>query len=314
MKLVFLDRKSIGDDLDLSMFSALGEIELYDFSSPEEVPMRVSDADAIIVNKVPVNEETIGKAKKLKLVCVTATGTNNLDKAYLDKRGIAWRNVAGYSTESVAQHTFALLFYLWEHLPYYDKYVKSGKYEGDRLFTHFGIAFHELSGMRWGIVGLGAIGRRVAELAECFCCKVMYYSTSGRNHDSHFKEVSLDELLRESDIVSVHAPLGERTFHLFDRDSFQKMKRSAIFLNVGRGDIVDEAALRDALNEGEISAAGLDVLSVEPMSAENPLKDVKEKDRLFITPHIAWASLEARERLMRTIYRQIYEFFTTDGA
>lgn len=308
MKIVFLDRKSIGEDIDLSGFDRFGEVVTYDYSSVDEVPERVEDADIIILNKVPVNEKTIGQAKNLKLVCVTATGTNNLDKDYLDKRNIAWRNVAGYSTEAVAQHTFSLLFYLFEHLAYYDEYVKSEKYVGDRLFTHFERHFNEIQGKNWGIIGLGAIGKRVAQIAECFGANVSYYSTSGKNHDDHYKEVSFDELLANSDIISIHAPLDDNTLHLIDGAALKKMKNSAILINVGRGPIIVEADLADALENGEIAGAGLDVLDVEPMAADNPLRRVKDSDKLIITPHIAWAAVEARQRLMKIIEGQVEEF------
>ena len=309
MKIVFLDAKTIGEDIDLSGYEALGEVVKYDFSTPQEASERVADADVVILNKVPVNEQSIGTAKKLKLVCVTATGTNNLDKEYLDKRGIAWRNVAGYSTECVTQHTFAMLFYLLEHLPYYDEYVKSEKYVGDRMFTHFDRKFSEIDGKTWGIIGLGAIGRRVAEIAKLFGCKVVYYSTTGKNNQPGYQRVELDELLETSDIVSVHAPLTPETEGLMDKTAFAKMKQSAIFLNLGRGPIVSEQDLADALNAGEIRGAALDVLSVEPMQPENPLREIKDSDRLLITPHIAWASVEARKRLMETILGQGKEFF-----
>lgn len=309
MKIVFLDVKTIGEDIDLSCFDELGEVVKYPFSTPEEALKRTEDADVIVLNKVEINERSIGNAKNLKLVCVTATGTNNLDKEYLAQRGIEWRNVAGYSTESVAQHTFALLFYLLEKLRYYDEYVKSEKYIGDVTFTHFANVFHEISGMTWGIVGLGNIGRRVADIAKCFGCKVIYYSTSGKNNNSDYERVDFDTLLSQSDIVSVHAPLDENTRGLFNKVAFKKMKKSGIFINVGRGPIVVEQDLLEALNEGEIVAAGLDVLSVEPMVESNPLREIKDSNRLIITPHIAWASVEARTRLMKTIYGQIKEFF-----
>ena len=308
MKIVFLDRSSIGEDLDLSEFDALGDVVMYDFTYPEEAPERVKDADILILNKTPVNAETIGCAEHLKLVCVTATGTNNLDKDYLKERGIEWRNVAGYSTESVAQHTFSLLFYLFEHLPYYDEYVKSGSYAGDRSFTHYAKVFHELNGKTWGIVGLGTIGKRVYEIAKTFGCKMQYVSTSGKNHNSDYNEVSFDELLRTSDIISVHAPLDENTKGLFNIDTFSKMKPDAIFLNLGRGPIVVEEDLCVALEKGMIGAAGLDVLSEEPMRKDSPFLRIKDSNRLFITPHIAWASVEARERLMHIIADQIREF------
>ena len=309
MKIVFLDVKTIGEDIDLSGFDALGEVVKYPFSNPQEALERTVDADVIVLNKVEINEASIANAKNLKLVCVTATGTNNLDKAYLAERGIEWRNVAGYSTESVAQHTFALLFYLLEKMRYYDEYVKSEKYIGDTTFTHFANVFHEIAGKTWGIVGLGNIGRRVAEIAKLFGCRVIYYSTSGKNNNADYERVSFDEILAQSDILSVHAPLDENTKGLFDKAAFAKMKPSSIFINVGRGPIVVEQDLADALEEGEIAAAGLDVLAVEPMAETNPLRQIKNSEKLIITPHIAWASIEARTRLMQIICNQIKEYF-----
>ena len=309
MKIVFLDVKTIGEDIDLSGFDKLGEVVKYPFSTPEEALERTVDADVIILNKVEINEKSIGNAKNLKLVCVTATGTNNLDKEYLTQRGIEWRNVAGYSTESVAQHTFALLFYLLEKMRYYDEYVKSEKYIGDTTFTHFANVFHEIAGKTWGIVGLGNIGRRVAEIAKLFGCRVIYYSTSGKNNNADYERVSFDEILAQSDVLSVHAPLDENTRGLFDKAAFAKMKPSSIFINVGRGPIVVEQDLADALKNGVIAAAGLDVLAVEPMSESNPLREIKDSEKLIITPHIAWASIEARTRLMGSIQNQIKEYF-----
>lgn len=308
MKLVFLDRKTIGDDIDLSIFNDFGEVIEYNFSSVDEVPERVVDADILIINKIPINESTIGCAKNLKLVCVTATGTNNLDKDYLDKRGITWRNVAGYSTESVAQHTFSMLLYLLEHLSYYDEYVKDGNYINDTMFTHFDKVFPQIAGKTWGIIGLGAIGRRVADIAKVFGANVIYYSASGAPAQEGYNQVDFDTLLSTSDIVSVHAPLNEHTEGLMDSVAFSKMKPNAIFLNLGRGPIVDEAALTDALNNNLIAAAGLDVIAVEPMSESCPLLKVEDKSKLLVTPHIGWASVEARTNLMNIIHGQIKEF------
>lgn len=308
MKLVFLDTKTIGEDIDLSAYDALGEVVKYGFSTLEEIPERVKDADVLIVNKIAINEQTIGTAKNLKLVCVTATGTNNLDKEYLKKRGIAWRNVAGYSTESVTQHTFALLFYLLEKIRYYDDYVKDEKYINDTVFTHFAEHFNEVSGKTWGIIGLGTIGRRVADIAKAFGARVIYYSASGSPAQEGYEQVDFETLLATSDIVSVHAPLNEYTKDLMDREAFAKMKKTAIFLNLGRGPIVVEQDLYEALETGEIAAAGLDVLCEEPMSETNPLAKIKDSKKLIITPHIAWASVEARNRLMQIIAGQIREF------
>nr|WP_300654976.1 D-2-hydroxyacid dehydrogenase [uncultured Anaerobutyricum sp.] len=308
MKLVFLDTKTIGEDIDLSAYDALGEVVKYGFSTLEEIPERVKDADVLIVNKIVINEQTIGTAKNLKLVCVTATGTNNLDKEYLKKRGIAWRNVAGYSTESVTQHTFALLFYLLEKIRYYDDYVKDEKYINDTVFTHFAEHFNEVNGKTWGIIGLGTIGRRVADIAKAFGAHVIYYSASGSPAQEGYEQVDFETLLATSDIVSVHAPLNEYTKDLMDREAFAKMKKTAIFLNLGRGPIVVEQDLYEALETGEIAAAGLDVLCEEPMSETNPLAKIKDSKKLIITPHIAWASVEARNRLMQIIAGQIREF------
>lgn len=308
MKLVFLDTKTIGEDIDLSAYDALGEVVKYGFSTLEEIPKRVKDADVLIVNKIVINEQTIGNAKNLKLVCVTATGTNNLDKEYLKKRGIAWRNVAGYSTESVTQHTFALLFYLLEKIRYYDDYVKDEKYINDTVFTHFAEHFNEVNGKTWGIIGLGTIGRRVADIAKAFGARVIYYSASGSPAQEGYEQVDFETLLTTSDIVSVHAPLNEYTKDLMDREAFAKMKKTAIFLNLGRGPIVVEQDLYEALETGEIAAAGLDVLCEEPMSETNPLAKIKDSKKLIITPHIAWASVEARNRLMQIIVEQIREF------
>ena len=293
MKIVFLDRKTIGEDIDLTDFEALGEVVTYEMSQPEEVPDRVKDADVIIVNKVPVNEQTVGTAQNLKLVCVAATGTNNLDKNYLDKRGIEWRNVAGYSTTIVAQHTFAMLFYLLEKLRYYDDYVKNGSYQKNDVFTWFGEPFTELAGKTWGIIGLGAIGRKVADIAKAFGAHVIYYSASGRPAQEGYEQVDLDTLLRTSDVISVHAPLNEYTGNLMDKVAFAKMKRSAIFLNLGRG---------------PIAAAGLDVLRTEPIQPDNPLLAIKDSHKLLITPHIAWASTEARTRLMQIVLDHVKGF------
>ena len=310
MKIVFLDAKSVGEDIDLSKYKNLGEFVTYDFSTIEQIPERIKDADVLITNKCLINEQSIGSAQNLKLVCVTATGTNNLDKDYLAKRNIAWRNVAGYSTESVAQHTFAMLFYLLEKLSYYDAYVKNEQYANDTLFTHFAEHFHEINGKTWGIIGLGAIGRRVADIAKMFGANVVYYSTTGKNNQEGYTRVDFDTLLKTSDIISVHAPLTPETEGLMNSEAFAKMKETTIFLNVGRGAIVVEQDLADALEKKEIAAAGLDVLCAEPMSPNSPFLPIKDSKRLLITPHIAWASVEARTNLMDIIYHQIKDFIT----
>lgn len=309
MKIVFLDIKTIGEDLDYSKFEQLGEVTKYSFTSPSDAAEKVKDADVIVTNKVAINESTIGAAQKLKLVCVTATGTNHLDKDYLAKRNIAWRNVADYSTQSVAQHTFALLFYLLENSSFYDNYVKSEAYVNDTQFTHFSKNFHEINGMTWGIIGLGNIGRKVAEIAVCFGANVIYTSPSGAAPQEGFHQVDMDTLLSTSDIISIHAPLNEYTQDLMNAEAFKKMKPNCILLNLGRGAIVVEKDLVEALNNHQIQAAGLDVICNEPMSPDCPLLKFKDSNRLYITPHVGWASVESRTRLMDIIYGQIKDFF-----
>ena len=310
MKIVILEADSLGEDMVFTPFHKFGEVVIYPRSTAAEVPERIQDADVIIANKVPICEETIREAKNLKLVCVTATGINNLDGDYLKKRGIAAYNVAGYSTEAVAQHTFALLFYVLEKLNYYDNYVKSGEYARGSCFSHFSQSFCELSGKTWGIIGLGAIGRKVAEIASVFGCKVICYSASGNKYESPYEQVEFDELLERSDILSVHAPLNAHTEKLMTLEAFRKMKKSAVFINVARGAIVDEQDLYTALTEGEITGAALDVLAQEPMDPENPLLKIQDSSRLIITPHIAWAAKETRFRVVDEVVKNIDGFLS----
>ena len=312
MKIVFLEAQSIGDDIDLSGFDALGEVVKYPIATAEQTPELIADADVAVLSKIPVNEATIGAAKNLKLVCLTATGFNNLDGDYLKKRGIAAYNVAGYSTNGVAQHTFALLFYILEKLNYYDNYVKSGEYARGTCFSHFGQNFFELDGKTWGIIGLGAIGNRVAQIAKAFGCHIICYSASGKKYNTEYEQVSLDELLSRSDILSVHAPLNGYTENLMTLEKFRKMKKSAILLNLARGAIVNEPDLYTALTEGSIAGAGLDVLCKEPMNPENPLLKIQDSNKLIITPHIAWAAKETRFRVVDEVVKNIQRFQRDD--
>lgn len=308
MKIVILDAMTLGNDLDLSKFEKIGEVVRYETSTQEEAAERVADADIIIVNKVLMNEATLKNAEKLKMIAITATGFNNIDFNYTRTKNITVANVGGYSTDSVVQHTFALMFYVMEKLSYYDNYVKSGEYEKSPVFSHFDRVFMELKGKTWGIIGLGEIGRGVADVAKAFGCRVIYYSTSGRNNNSDYERVSFDEILEQSDILSIHAPLNQATENLMDYEAFQKMKKTAILVNVGRGPIINEADLARALDEGLIGGAGLDVICKEPMAADNPLKKMQDSSKLIITPHIAWATFEARSRLMDEVYKNIEAF------
>lgn len=308
MKIVFLERNTLGEDIDLSQFEKLGEVVMYDLSTPEDTPEKIKDADVVIVNKVPMNEQTLKDAHNLKMIAITATGYNIIDKAYTDSRGIAVANVGGYSTDSVAQHTFAMALYLLEQLAYYDEYVKSGEYTRSDIFCHMDRKVGELAGKTWGVIGLGAIGKRVAAIAQAFGCRVLYYSTSGKNHNSEYESVSIDALLERSDIVSIHAPLNQNTENLINKENLHKMKPGAILINVARGPIVNERDLTDALKEGVIAGAGLDVISSEPMKAGNPLLEIQDSTKLIVTPHIAWATVEARRRLMDEVYLNIEAF------
>lgn len=302
MKIVALEIKNVGKDISLERFNEFGELVTYMNSKPEEMAERCSGADVIIVNKLPVNENTIGSVDTLKIVLTTATGYDNIDVAFLKSRGVKVCNVKGYSTDSVAQHTFALLFYVYEKLRSYDDFVKSGEYSRHDIFTYFDEPFSELNGKVWGIVGLGEIGRRVAKIATAFGCEVVYYSTSGRNSNNDYEQVDFETLLKISDIISVHAPLNEKTKYLFNADAFKKMKKTAVFINVGRGPIVNDRDLTDALKADEIAAAAIDVLEKEPMDPNSPYFEITDSRKLFITPHIAWATQEARERLVAETY------------
>ena len=305
MKLVFMEADTLGNDVDLSAFNSFGEVAVYGKSNPKENAARIREADIIIVNKIPINEALLQDCKNLKLICLTATGTNNVDFPYVTGRGIRVTNVSGYSTESVAQHTFALLFYIYEKLYFYDRYVKSGEYVKCDIFSKFDVHFHELSGKRFGIVGLGAIGGRVAGIARAFGCDVVYYSTTGAHDDPKYRRVDKETLFRESDIISIHAPRNPATKNFVGWEELSLMKRDAILLNLGRGAIVDQEALARALLEEKIGGAGLDVLTVEPMAEDNPLLAIQDSTRLIITPHIAWATTEARQRCVDEVVQNI---------
>lgn len=308
MRIVFMETDTLGEDVDLSVFDQIGEVTKYRGSTPSQYADRISEAEVLIVNKIPINADTLKAADKLKLVCITATGTNIVDFAYTNSHDITVCNVKGYSTQSVIQHTFALLFYVYEKLNYYDQFVKSEEYIRSDIFSHFSVKFHELAGKTWGVIGLGEIGRGVAEAAKLFGCRIIYYSTSGKNSNPNYQQVGFETLLREADIISIHAPLNDATKNLIGETELQKMKKEAVLLNLGRGPIIDEQALAKALKEDWIAAAGLDVLSVEPMLENNPLKEIKDSSKLIITPHIAWATVEARQRVTNEVYQNIVAF------
>jgi glycerate dehydrogenase len=311
MKIKFLDTNTIGEVENLNRISELGEFIKYPDTSKHELSVRVQDADIIITNKVRIDRETIDAASDLKLICVAATGVNNVDLEYAAQKNIPVKNVEGYSTNSVAQSAFAMILYLLHHPDYYKEYVFSGAYAHSPLFTHIGKPFWELSNKRFGIIGLGTIGKKVAQIAESFGCEVVYYSTSGRNKEQPYTQLSLEELLETSDIVSIHAPLNEQTKHLLSYQQLSLMQSHALLINTGRGGIVIEADLAHALDEGIIGGAALDVLVNEPINADNPLLHIKNKDKLFIAPHIAWTSNESRKLLVDKLYQNIAGFIET---
>lgn len=308
MKIVLLDTLTYGDT-SLEGFDTLGDVTVYPTTAPEETAERVGDAEIIVTNKVVINEAVMASSPNLKLICVAATGMNNIDHDAAARRGIIVKNVAGYSTDAVIQHTFSMLFYLMGHSRYYDEYVKSGEWQKETIFTHIGPSFSELRGKTWGIIGMGEIGRGVAAVAQAFGANVCYYSTSGKNNNSDFEKTTLSRLIENSDIITIHAPLNRSTENLISHSELLQMKDDAILLNLGRGGIVDEDALSVIIDVKPIYV-GLDVLVKEPMKTPHPLLALKHPERLFITPHIAWTSRESRERLIAATIENIKTFVT----
>jgi glycerate dehydrogenase len=306
MKIVLLDALTFGDT-DLSSFKQFGEVEIFQTTSKEQTQERIYNADVIVTNKVVISDAVMANAPKLKLICVAATGMNNIDLEAAKKRAIEVKNVSGYSTDSVVQHTFSMLFYLIGHSKYYDEFVKSGAYSKSPIFTDVTKPFFEIKGKKWGIIGLGTIGRKVASVAKTFGAEICYYSTSGKNSSNDFTQVDLCELLKVCDIISIHAPLNEKTLNLLGYEQLLMCKDKAVVLNLGRGGIIDEEALARIIDEKNISF-GLDVLEKEPIREDHPLLRVKNQENLYITPHIAWASVEARDKLIAGVVENIKSF------
>ena len=304
MKMVFLDAATMGD-VSFAPLERLGSLLCYDSSTPEEALERVSDCDVLIVNKVRVTPELIDAAHDLKLICETATGVNNIDIEYAAKKGIPVRNVAGYSTPTVAQATFMHILSLVGSAPYFDDAVKSGRYSASGMFTDVSVNWWELAGKTIGIIGMGNIGRKVAQIAEAFGMNVCYFSTSGTSHCKDYPSLPLEQLLAQADIVSVHAPLNERTDALIGEKELAMMKPSAYIVNMGRGGIVVEEALVKAVDEGVIAGAALDVYSVEPLPEDSCYLKARHPERFRFAPHVAWASEEARARLLGMVAENI---------
>ena len=308
MKIVVLERNSVGTDVSMDAIGKLGEMTVYPNTTAADVEEKVKDAEIIVANKVPLNENTLKDAANVKLICEFATGYDNVDLEYCKSRGIKVANIVNYSTDAVAQHTFALCFYVLEKLRHYDEYVKSGAYAAQDRFSNFDRPFTELAGKTWGIVGMGNIGRKVAKIAEAFGCKIIFYSASGSSTCTEYERASFDTLLKESDFLSLHCPLSDKTRNLINLDALRKMKKNAILINVARGPVVNDGDLYTALTEGYIAGAGLDVTSTEPMKDSNPLSKIMDSNKLIITPHLAWASDEARNRCVSETCKNIEAF------
>lgn len=308
MKIVFLDAGTMGTS-SLAPIERQGELTAWPNSTPDEAVRRVGDCDVLIVNKIKVNDRLLEAAPKLRLVCEAGTGINNIDVEACSRHGVMVRNVAGYSTDSVVQETFMHILNLLGNGAYFDNVVKSGAYSRSGLFTDYSRPFIEMAGKTLGIVGLGAIGAKVAKIGVAFGMKVIYYSTSGTSHNTEYPSVPLERLMRESDVVSVHAPYNERTAGLVGEKELRMMKPKSIIVNMGRGGIVVEEALAKVIDEGVIGGAGLDVYSTEPIPADHPLLRTRHPERLSLTPHVAWASIEARERLIQSIADNITKGF-----
>ncbi len=304
-EIVFLDTATIGSVQNMKLLKRLGKIDFFDETKAEQVVKRARSKEILITNKVAITADIIDQLPDLRLICVAATGVNNIDTEYANKKGIQVKNVVNYSSDSVAQLTFTLLLYLVNKPGYYDNYVKSGAYAKSNSFTHLGESYWELRGKRLGIIGLGTIGRQVARIAESFGMEVIFYSTTGRNNNINYKRFELDDLLKNSDVISIHAPLNENTSGLINYEKIKLMRPCAILLNLGRGGIIVEEDLAKALNDNLIGGAGIDVMVNEPINPDNPLLKIYDKEKLIITPHMAWASQEARELLVQKIGQNI---------
>lgn len=309
MNIVVLERQSVGADISMDCMRELGPVTYYDYTKTiDEVAERVVDADIIISNKAPLNQASLAKASSLKLICNLATGYDNIDLDYCRQRQIQVRNVVNYSTGVVTQHTFTLALSLLEKINYYDNYVKSGAYANCDSFSHFAVPFHELNGLTWGIVGMGNIGRKVAQVASAFGCKVIFHSITGNSSCQEYEQVTKEKLLADSDILSLHCPLSPLSEYFIDAKALQLMKPEAILINVARGKVVNNEALYEALMNGTIMAAGLDVLEEEPIKVTNPLSKITDSNKLIITPHSAWASVEARTRCVSETFENVKAF------
>ena len=305
MKITVLDAETLGKDLCLDPLNEVGEVTIYNYSTPNEVVERIADTDVVIINKIKLNETNLCFAKNLKLICIAATGYDNVDTRYCKEHNIAVCNVVGYSTNSVALLTVSLALSLVTHLREYNEYVTSGEYTKRGIPNRLEPTFHELEGMTWGIVGLGNIGKKVAKIAEAFGCKVI---ANKRTAEEGYDIVDVDELIERSDIISIHTPLNDSSRGLISKERIEKMKKGAIVVNVARGAVCDEKALAEAAKKGDISI-GVDVYSTEPFSADHPFYEIKDQKNVLFTPHNAWGAYEARNRCLMEMIENIKAFY-----
>jgi glycerate dehydrogenase len=303
---VILDAATLGEGVTFDALAERASLTTYSLTAPEEVASRIRDAEVVILNKVRLNESNLADAAALRLICVAATGYDNIDVEYCRSRGIAVCNVLGYSTDSVAQLTVAMVLELMLHLPEMSGFVRSGAYTESGVANRLSPVFHELAGKTWGIVGAGNIGKKVARIADAFGCRVI---VNRRKTDPDYPTVDLDTLCRESDIISVHTPLNAETRGLISHERLAMMKPGAILVNVARGAVIDEAALADAVRDGRLGGIGVDVYSTEPMPADHPLYAVRELPNVCLTPHMAWGAVEARQRCINEMAENIRAFF-----
>ena len=305
MKVAILDAATLGEDLSMESFERFGEVFVYPITTEEQLPSRLAEVDTVIINKVKLNAGNLIHAKKLSLICITATGFDNVDLEYCRAHGIAVCNVVGYSTQSVAQVTVSMALSLITHLPEYHRFVAGGEYTRSGKFNCLTPVFHEIAGKTWGIVGYGNIGKQVARVAEALGCRVLVYK---RTPVAEATCVDFDTICKESDILSLHIPLNEGTFHLLDRDHIGMLKKDAIVINVARGAVADEAALTDAILEERIGALGVDVYSVEPMGPQHPFQKILAYPNVCLTPHMAWGGYETRVRLLDEVAQNMDSF------
>lgn len=306
MKIVILDKDTLGADVNLSPIRKLGECTEYGTTDLSKVAQRVSAAEVVVTNKIKLNESTLGSCKNVRLICVAATGYDNIDTDFCKKRGIALCNVPGYSTDSVAQVTIAMALELITHLGEYRDFVHSGKYSVSGIANKLTPVYHELSSMTWGVVGGGAIGTKVAEIAKAFGCKVL---VCRRKQEGAFPLADIDTICEQADIISVHLPLSDSTRGILSRERIAKCKKTAVIINTARGAVADEEALADAIKEQRIGGLGVDVYSQEPFPADHPYTDILGCKNVCLTPHMGWGSFEARNRCIEKIAENIEYFY-----